>query len=57
MRDFHLDIKCSKCGFFTSHNVEYQVDVSEKEFLLRTCRRCGYQWKERCADDKRYEEE
>ena len=47
MKDFSLDRRCSKCGFFTSHDVEYS---EYKEVLIRTCRRCGYKWYEKCVD-------
>lgn len=50
LRPFKYRSPCTKCGY--EHNVleplaEYDKDVN---ILIRTCRHCGFQWKEMCAD-------
>lgn len=42
--------KCKKCGF--NHlliNPKSEYDP-EKNVLIRTCRECGFEWFEQCAD-------
>ena len=61
--EFKFDRKCSKCGYEgrwladglakiirTPADVKYTLDQNDEEYLLRTCKRCGYQWREGCID-------
>lgn len=54
-------VLCAKCGDLGPARVLWQQGIVEpfKEYLLRTCRICGYFWKERCEDkdDNYYERE
>ena len=59
--NFNIERKCIKCGnegrkladrentivFRPSASTEY---VAKADKLLRTCKRCGYQWLEECLD-------
>ena len=60
---FRIDRKCSKCGYEgrwmvdgpakvirAAAEVKWIRDQNDEEYLLRTCKRCGYQWKEACID-------
>jgi len=58
---FNIERKCEKCGnegrklvdqdhtvvFRPAASTEYVPKVDK---LLRTCKRCGYQWLEDCVD-------
>jgi len=56
MRDINYKPPCTeyKVGVFDEmtqhHTGEYPIDEPIKEYLLRTCRRCGYKWPEKCID-------
>lgn len=49
--------ECAKCGSFSQHYVRYEGEVVlnaagaesiRNEYLLRSCKRCTYEWKEAC---------
>ena len=52
--------RCIKCGFIGVPDVEYKKEIigdisfgepsSFEEFLLRTCNRCHFEWKEATLD-------
>ena len=66
MREFVLNTTCIKCGYFSQPLIEYKTGIFDMEFqqplsahtfgetppeyLLRTCRQCGYKWPERTVD-------
>lgn len=60
---FRADRKCCKCGYEgrwlidgeakvirTAASVKFMKNQKDEEYLLRTCKRCGYEWKEACID-------
>lgn len=67
MKEFELKCACKKCGYFTTHNVDFRIGefdedtqiytsviqfgVKPKQFLLRTCIRCGFKWSEKPVDE------
>lgn len=58
MKKFDLYSHCIKCGEGKGdksiHHIEYYIpdEFGGQEYLKRTCRRCGYTWKERCVDNE-----
>lgn len=62
---FRYDVrrKCVKCGYEgrwltdgearvirAAADSKYMRTQNDQECILRTCKRCGYQWKEACVD-------
>jgi predicted nucleic-acid-binding Zn-ribbon protein len=50
--------RCAKCGneprfdISETAETEYRSPTPKDEYLLRTCRRCGYTWKESCVEEE-----
>lgn len=42
--------RCEKCGDDDAETQHFVSRYVVDEHLLRTCRRCGYRWAERCVD-------
>jgi predicted nucleic-acid-binding Zn-ribbon protein len=53
---FKQETDCSKCGLYYDHKVSYSPGFMAGdgapvgEHLVRTCRRCGYEWEEACCN-------
>ena len=54
--------RCTKCGHDEAYyryqrgtvdweKAEAQGFVSSSDWMLRICKRCGYPWREQCADN------
>lgn len=63
MKEYSEASRCTKCGFIDTPMTDYSIGIFDpasqentragtfggpiKEYLLRTCRRCGYKWQEK----------
>jgi len=45
---FDLETNCDKCGCNVT-TTQYHIQMTD-EFLIRTCTRCNYRWKESPLD-------
>ena len=66
MKNFDTTTSCPKCGYAADAFIDYKVGVfsttdqenisttsfggQTDEYLLRTCKLCGYKWPERTLD-------
>ena len=63
MRKFDVKSFCAKCGYrgrmvdgivlkaaAAVQYIEPPPEDKTAECILRTCKRCGYKWREACAD-------
>ena len=49
MKPYELNSRCVKCGEHSADS-EYIRSNEGVEYIYRTCRNCGYKWKEATLD-------